>query len=75
MSQLCRHIQLLYINETSTLICKDFDAICSEISSLEGFDVVINSANTNLENCTYHMNLTMLDGKAVNSLTIVQYLV
>lgn len=69
-TRLCRPIKFLYIKETSILICQKVKKIRTEISNLEGFDVVINNADTNpVVNCTYRMYLTMLDGKAINSLT------
>lgn len=55
------------MNETAML---EVDAIRLEISDLEGFDVIIDSSDKDLIiNCTFCMYLTMLDGKAINSLT------
>jgi len=52
------------------LVRQEVDVIRSEISNLEGFDVIIDSADKDsIINCEFRMYLTMLDGKAINSLT------
>ncbi|KAL4125867.1 hypothetical protein QTP88_010104 [Uroleucon formosanum] len=67
-TRLCRPIKFLYIKETAMLIRQD--VIRLEIYNLKGFDVIIDSADKDsIINCKFRMYLTMLDGKAINSLT------
>lgn len=69
-TRLCRPIKFLYIKETAMLIRQEVDVIRLEISNLKGFDVIIDSADKDsIINCKFRMYLTMLDGKAINSLT------
>ena len=73
-SHFCRPLHLQYQKETTEVTKGEEDRINREIEDLQDFelDITLKSGERLSATVKYHIDMTMLDGKAVNALTVTK---